>query len=190
MNADTIRRVHRYGAVLSVVAIAVAVAGFALQGPDSFVGLLFGFLGPLCGFYFVGSVLQETVTTYDIGAEFLRGVVWYGASVFGWSLLITSSDVLSATPFTAVGLPALTALALTLAMVGVRRATGLDLTVQSEGGQLLVAITGAVVGGFVVLYLVLVVGESPLLVPVYVLATAVGVLFWRRHWREQGPAGQ
>jgi len=80
VNADTIRRVHRYGAVLSVVAIAVAVAGFALQGPDSFVGLLFGFLGPLCGFYFVGSVLQETVTTYDIGAEFLRWV----APTFGF----------------------------------------------------------------------------------------------------------
>jgi hypothetical protein len=188
MDASAIRAIHRYGAVCSVVAIALAVVAFAVRGPDSFLGLIFGFAGPLCGFYFVGAVLQGTTEYSDLGEELMRGVVWYGASLFGWSFIVTSSDALSATPFTAVGLPALTALGLTLATVAVRRVTGLDLTVQTEGGQLLVAITGTVVGGFVVLYLVLVNGESLLLVPAYALATAVGLLDSRRHWGRERPA--
>lgn len=117
MDVETVRRIHRYGVVASFVAIAVAVVGFALRGEDSFVGLLFGFLGPLCGFYFVGAVLQDTSEYRLVGDELLRGVVWYGASVFGWSLVITSADLFPATPFTAVGLPALTALGLSLATV-------------------------------------------------------------------------
>lgn len=185
MDVDTFRRIHRYGATLSVVAIAVAAVAFALRGEDSFVGTVFGLLGPLGAFYFVGAVLQDTSRYRVLGDELLRGVVWYGGSLFGWSLIVTSSDAVPATPVTAFGLPALTALGLSLAMVGLRRLTGLELTVQTEGGQLLVAITGAIVGGFVVGYLVLVEGRSPWLGPVYVLATVAGLALWRYHWRDE-----
>lgn len=188
MDLETFRAIHRYGAMLSLVATAVAVAAFVLRGPDSFVGMFLGLLGPLCSFYFVGAVLQDSARYRVLGDELLRGVVWYGASLFGWSVVVTSSDGVPATPATAFGLPAITALAIALGMVGVRHLTGLELKVQTEGGQLLVAITGAIVGGFVVLYLVLVEGYAALLVPAYVLATVVGLLLWRRQWHSRETA--
>jgi uncharacterized membrane protein len=70
-------------------------------------------------------------------------------------------------------------------MVGIRRTTGRDLKVQTEGGQLLTVIAGSIVGGVLILYLVFVEGQSLLLVPAYVLATVVGVVVWRRHWHQQ-----
>lgn len=189
MDVDTFRAVHGYGAILSLVATAVAGLAYVVRGPDSFVGLLFGFLGPLAGFYFCGAVLQDASGYRVLGDELLRGVVWYGGSLFGWSIVVTSSNAVPATPFTTLGLPALTALGLTFAMVALRRVTGLDLKVQTAGGRLLVAVTGAIVGGFVVLYLVLVDGRSPWLGPVYVLATVAGLVLWRYHWRGQRTEG-
>ena len=113
----------------------------------------------------------------------MRGVVWYGGSFLGWSFILTSSTVLPATPVTVLGFPAITALGLTLLMTGIRTVSGLDLKVQSEGGQLLIAITGAIVGGFIVLYSILVEGWSPHFFLVYILATAGGLLAWRYLWR-------
>ena len=115
----------------------------------------------------------------------MRGVVWYGASLLGWAIIVDASSVLSATAATVFGLPVATALALALVMVATRRATGLDLKVQTDGGQLLVAITGAIAGGFVVLYAVLVGDWSPLLGVLYVLATVGGLVLWRWHWRTE-----
>ena len=79
-----------------------------------------------------------------------------------------------------MGLPAVTGLGITLLMVAIRLGTGLDLKVQSEGGQLLVLITGAIIGGFLVLYAVFINGRSPLLVVMYILATVGGLLIWRQ----------
>lgn len=144
-----------------------------------------GFFGPLAGFYFIGGVLEESPKYHVLGEELMRGVVWYGGSLLGWAFILTESSMLPATPVTALGLPALTALGLSLGMVATRQLTGLDLKVQTEGGQLLVAITGAFVGGFVVLYVVLVENRSPLLAAVYLFATVGGFLTWRRHWRRE-----
>lgn len=183
MDAETFVAIHRYGAVLSVVAIGVAIVAIVVGGPLEPLIFPFGFFGPLCGFYFVGGVLEAYPRYHVLGEELMRGVVWYGGSLLGWALILTESTVLPATPVTALGLPAVTALGLSLVMVGLRRATGYDLKVQTEGGQLLVAFTGAIVGGFIVLYAILVEGQSPLLVVVYVLATAGGLVIWRWHWR-------
>lgn len=183
MDAATFRAIHRYGAILSVLAILGAVVAIVIGEPLTPLIFPLGFFGPLCGFYFIGAVLEENPTYWILGEELMRGVVWYGGSLLGWSFILSSSTVLSSTPITVLGLPALTALGLSLAMVGIRRGTGLDLKIQTEGGQLLVAITGAIVGGFFVLYVVLVEGQSPLLVLVYVLATVSGLVIWRWHWR-------
>lgn len=187
MNVSQFRAIHTYGAILSVLAMLGAVVAFAVGAPDPLVFFL-GFLGPLCGFYFIGAVLEVDSTYHVVGEELLRGVVWYGGSLLGWAFILTSTTSLPTTPVTALGLPAITALGLALMMVGIRQTSGLDLKVQTEGGQLLVAITGAIVGGFVVLYAVLVRDQSLLLVLLYVLATVGGIVGWRWHWRRQRPS--
>jgi len=87
------------------------------------------------------------------------------------------------TPFTVFGLPVLTALGIVLTFVGIRE-TGLELKAETESGQLLVSILGTIAGGFLVLFLVLAGGYSPVLLPVYVRHRP-GVLLWRRRWRPQ-----
>lgn len=190
MDVQMFRALHRYGAILSIVAIIGAV--FAYLIGDILTPLVFplGFFGPLSGFYFIGAVLESDPKYHILGEELMRGVVWYGGSLLGWSFILTSSTVLPATPVTVLGLPAITALILTLLMTGIRTVSGLDLKVQSEGGQLLIAITGAIVGGFIVLYSILVEGWSPLLFLVYILATAGGLLAWRYLWRRTHGSSQ
>lgn len=184
MDAETVRTIHRYGAILSILATVGAVVAALVGGPLSWLVFPLGFYGPLSGFYFVGGVLVDRPGYTVLGEELLRGVVWYGASLFAWAMILGSSSVLPVTAWTVLGLPALTALAISLAMVAIRSWTGLDLKVQSEGGQLLVVVTGAVVGGFLVLYGILAQGRSALLAVAYLLAVGVGVLIWRRHWAE------
>lgn len=189
MDVETFRTIHRYGALLSVVAMVGAVPATVIGGPLTPLIFPLGFFGPLAGFYFIGGVLEDHPRYRVLGEELLRGVVWYAGSLIGWAFILTESSLLAATPVTALGLPALTALGLSLGMVATRQLTGLDLKVQSEGGQLLVAITGAIVGGFVVLYVVLVDGRSPLLAIVYLFATVGGFLIWRRHWHRERQGG-
>jgi hypothetical protein len=184
MDASQLRTLHRGGAVLSVVATAVAGIAFVVNGQHSFLGLSLGFLGPFFGFYFVGAVLSTT--TYRVwGEELMRAIVWHFGSLVGWGVIATESTLLSVTPFTVFGLPVLTALGIVLTFVGIRRETGLELKAETESGQLLVSILGTIAGGFLVLFLVLAGGYSPVLLPVYVLGTALGVLLWRRRWRPQ-----
>ena len=189
MDVEMFRTIHRYGALLSVVAMVGAVIATVFGGPLTPLIFPLGFFGPLAGFYFIGGVLEDAPRYRILGEELMRGVVWYGGSLLGWAFILTESSMLPATPVTALGLPVLTALGLSLGLVATRQLTGLDLKVQTEGGQLLVAITGAFVGGFVVLYVVLVENRSPLLAVVYLFATVGGFLIWRRHWRSEGVDG-
>lgn len=187
MDPKTVRTLHRYGALISVTALVIALLAFLVGDPLDQLGPPLALLAPLGAFYFVGAVLVDHPTYRILGEELMRGVVWYGASLVGWAILIDASSVLPATAATVFGLPVATALTLSLAMVGTRRTTGLDLKVQTDGGQLLVAITGAIIGGFVVCYAVLVGDWSPLLIAVYVLATVGGLVLWRWHWRRSSP---
>lgn len=155
MKISTFRAIHTYGAVLSVVGTAIAILAYVVRGPNSTIGLFFGWAGPLGVFYFGGAYLSYTTSYYVVGEELLRGVAWYFGSLIAWSVLVTQTNALAASPITVFGLPALTALGITLVMVVTRRATGRDLKVQSESGQLLVTITGAIAFGFLALYLVL-----------------------------------
>jgi len=184
MDVQTFRALHRYGAILSIAATIGAVLAYLIGGILSPLVFPLGFFGPLSGFYFIGAVLEDTPAYQILGEELMRGVVWYGGSLLGWSFILTSSTVLPATPVTALGFPAITALGLAFLMTGIRTTSGLDLKVQSEGGQLLIAITGAIIGGFIVLYSIFVEGWSPLLFLVYILATVGGLLAWRYLWRQ------
>jgi hypothetical protein len=123
-----------------------------------------------------------------VGEECWRSVVWFGLGLFGWSLLITSTDALEASALTALGLPILTAAVLGGVMVGLRLATGLELKADTEGSQLLWLVTGSALGGFFVLYDVLVNGRSSLVFVGYGLAVGVGVLLWWVARREHAPS--
>jgi hypothetical protein len=123
-----------------------------------------------------------------VGEELWRSVVWFALGLFGWSLIITSTDVLEASALTALGLPVLTAAVLGTVMVGLRLATGLELKADTEGSQLLWLVTGSALGGFLVLYDVLVNGRSSLLFVGYGLAVGVGVLLWRVARRAHTPS--
>lgn len=182
MDVETFRAIHRYGAIASVVAIAGSIVASLVGGPLTPLVLPLGFGGSLGGFYSIGAVLEDHPRYRVLGEELLRGVVWYGGSLFGWALILSESTVLPATPATVLGLPAVTALGLVFVMVGIRRSTGLALKIQIEGGQLLIVVTGVFVGAFVVLYAVLAGNASPLLVVVYAIATIAGLLVWRQRW--------
>jgi hypothetical protein len=147
MDRNRLRSVHKYGSILSVVSIAIAIIAYAVGGPNIIIGL-FGMEGSLFGFYCIGAHLYYTSTYRVIGEELMRGVAWYFVSLVGWSVLISQTSVLSATPFTVLGLPALTAFGITVVMIGGRQVTGLGLTIKMESGQLLQLIFGAIVFGF------------------------------------------
>ncbi|GAB3687374.1 hypothetical protein GCM10028857_20390 [Salinarchaeum chitinilyticum] len=178
MDSSTFEAIHRYGAALSVVASAVAVLAYALGGPDNVVGLFFGWAGPLGVFYFGGGYLTYSSSYLVVGEELLRGVAWYFGSLIAWSVIVTTTTV-SATAFTVFGLPALTALGLTLVMVAVRYETGSELKVETDGGQLLVAISGGIVFGFLALYLVLADQAGWWLFGAYLASIPAGIVLWR-----------
>jgi DNA-binding HxlR family transcriptional regulator len=96
--------------------------------------------------------------------ELWRSVAWAGFGLFGWAILISSSDQLAATVWTVGGLPILTWATLTVGMIGLRLTTGGEFQVQTTDGLQLVALGGVVLGGFWGLFLILVLDWSPLLV--------------------------
>ena len=122
--------------------------------------------------------------------ELWRSVVWFAIGLFGWSLIISSTTLIEATALTALGLPLLTWGVLTIVMIGIRVATGLELKAQTEGSQLLWLITGSVLGGFLVLYDVLVNGRNPSIFIWYGAAIAVGVILWQFNHRRTSPEYQ
>lgn len=177
MNNSTFRAVHKYGAILSVVGIAIAVLAYVRGGLNSVIGL-FGWVGPLCGFYFIGVHLTYTSSYRVLGEELMRGVAWYFGCLMAWSVIVQTS-ALSATPVTVFGLPAATALGIVLVMVGTRHVTGRDLKVETEAGQLLVTITGAIAFGFLALYLVLSGVAGWWLFGLYLVSIPVGLALQR-----------
>ncbi|MUV56147.1 hypothetical protein [Halogeometricum sp. CBA1124] len=120
--------------------------------------------------------------------ELWRSVVWFAIGLFGWSLIITSSEMIEASALTAIGLPILTAALLFGIMVGIRLLTGLELKANTEGSQLLWLITGSVLGGFLVLYDVLVNGRDPAIFLGYGVAVVLGLVLWRVARKRQSTA--
>lgn len=179
MDHSTFRALHKYGAVLSVVGTAVAVIAYAMNGSDSVLGLFFGWAGPLGVFYFGGSYLSFTSSYRVVGEELMRGVAWYFVSLIAWSLIVTQTSVVAASPVTVYGLPALTALGITLVMVATRYVTGSELKVQTEARQLLVLISGGIVLGFLALYLVLADKVGWWFFGLYLLSIPVGLALRR-----------
>lgn len=178
VDSTTFRAIHRYGAALSGVGTLVAILAYAVGGQNSLVGLFLGWAGPLGVFYFGGAYLSEFTSHRVVGEELLRGVAWYFGSLVAWAVIVTETSALTSSPFTVFGLPALTALGISLAMVATRYVTGRDLTVQTAGGQLLVWVTGVVAFGFLALYLVLADRAGWWLVGAYLASIPVGLALW------------
>jgi len=113
--------------------------------------------------------------------ELLRSIAWAGLSLFGWAILVSSSDQLPATVWTVVGLPILTWASLTVGMIGIRLITGNDLQIQSTEGLHLISFGGVVLGGFWAVFLIFVLDWSPLLISgLYLLVTTTYLVFYRR----------
>jgi DNA-binding HxlR family transcriptional regulator len=96
--------------------------------------------------------------------ELLRSIAWVALGLFGWAILVTSSDQLPATVWTVGGLPILTWASLTIGMIGVRLVTGSDFQIQSKEGLHVVSLGGVVLGGFWAVFLIVVLNWSPLLI--------------------------
>ena len=88
--------------------------------------------------------------------ELLRSIAWVALGLFGWAILVTSSDQLPATVWTVGGLPILTWASLTIGMIGVRLMTGSELQIQSKDGLHVVSLGGVVLGGFWAAFLIIV----------------------------------
>lgn len=122
---------------------------------------------------------MKTATRQIVTEELWRSAVWIAIGLFGWSMIIASTDLIQASALTALGLPILTWAVLTAVMVGIRVTTGLELKAKTESSQLLWLITGSVLGGFFILYDVLVNGRDPVIFLWFGGAVAVGVGIWR-----------
>jgi len=113
--------------------------------------------------------------------ELLRSIAWAGLGLFGWAILISTSDQLPATVWTVVGLPILTWASLTVGMIGIRLITGNDLQVQSTEGLHIISLGGVVVGGFWAVFLIFVLDWPPLLTSgLYLFVTVTYFVFYKR----------
>lgn len=120
----------------------------------------------------VRSVLRE---------ELLRSIGWAALGLFGWPVLVTSSQRLSPSLWTVVVLPVLTWASLTVGMVSYRLLWDSDLRVHSTEGLHVVALGSVLLSGFWAVFLVFVLGW-PLLWTggAYVLATVASLVFYSR----------
>ncbi|QGN07490.1 hypothetical protein Hrd1104_09340 [Halorhabdus sp. CBA1104] len=125
--------------------------------------------------------LQHPRVRLIIREELWRSIAWAAFGLFGWALLISESDQLPATVWTAIGLPFLTWASLTVGMTGFRLTTGSDLQVQSKEGLHVISLGAVVLGGFWIAFLIFVLNWPPLLTSgLYVLATITYFVFYRR----------
>lgn len=177
MDSATFEAIHKYGAALSLIGCAIAVLAYATIGSNTVVGLFFGWAGPLGVFYFGGAYLSVSSSYWIVGEELLRGVAWYFGSLVAWSFVVTT-NALPATSVTVFALPAFTALGIILVMIATRYRTGSELKVETESGQLLVQIVGAIAFGFVALYLVLDGHAGWWLFGLYLLSIPVGLALY------------
>jgi hypothetical protein len=182
MAHETFLAIHRYGAGISVVAGLLALLAVVVGGPLAVLGPPLAFVAPLGILYFVGGVLEASGRHRIVGEELLRGIVWYGGSLFAWAVILSEAPALPTTPWTFPGLPIVTTAGLVGLLVAIRSWTGLDLQTQTPGGSLLHLVGGSVLGGFLVLYAILAQGRSILLLVLYVGSLVIGWYLWRNHW--------
>ncbi|MFB6109922.1 MAG: hypothetical protein ABEJ60_03485 [Halodesulfurarchaeum sp.] len=182
MDPETFVAIHRYGAGVSVMAGLVALLAVVAGGPLAVLGPPLAFLAPLGILYFVGGVLEASGRHRIVGEELLRGIVWYGASLFAWAVILNGAPMVPTTIWTFPGLPIVTTAGLVGLLVAIRSWTGLELQVKTAGGSLLHFVGGSVLGGFLVLYAILAQDRSVLLVVLYVVSLVGGWYLWRRHW--------
>ena len=114
-----------------------------------------------------------------IREELLRSIAWIGLGIVGWPLVISEVAWLDTTALTVFGLPALTWVLLTTALIGIRTATSAELQVQTSVGLSMSLLFGIILGGVGVVYLVTAGGYSALWVTTgYVVVTAVTILWY------------
>ena len=125
--------------------------------------------------------LQHPQVHEILREELLRSIGWAGLSLFGWAILVSSSSQLPAAVWTVLGLPILTWASLTVGMIGIRLITGNDLQIQSTEGLHIISVSGAVFGGFWVMFLIFVLDWPPLLTSgLYLFVTAAYFVYYTK----------
>ena len=115
--------------------------------------------------------------------EAQAGLIWVALGAIGWTAISVAikSKVFGSGLVERVAVVALlslaTGLVITLPLVGVRLATGEELSGLRPGGPLFRLTVGALLSAFLPLYLVLVWGVPLLFLPLY--GVVVGVILWR-----------
>lgn len=125
--------------------------------------------------------LQDPRVRSVLREELLRSIGWAALGLFGWPVLVTSSQRLAPSVWTVVALPVLTWASLTVGMVSYRLLWDSDLRVRTTEGLHVVALGGVLLSGFWALFSVLVLGW-PLLWTggAYGFATVAFLVFYNR----------
>lgn len=105
--------------------------------------------------------------------EAQAGLVWVALGAIGWTAIITATELrffgsgLVEQGVIIAILSLLTGLPMTLPNIGVRLVTGKDLSTLRPGEPLFRVLAGALLGGFISIYLILAWGFSPLILALY-----------------------
>jgi hypothetical protein len=105
--------------------------------------------------------------------EAWRSVVWFGASLFSWAIIITEAPSIQATAGTVLGLPLLTAFAAATLLVGIRLRTGHDIRLSADGAYL-AWVSATLTGALASLYYILALGGTTLVIPAVIVSAVVG----------------
>lgn len=126
------------------------------------------------------SFLQRPRIQEVLREELLRSIAWAALGLFGWAILISSTDRLAANAWTVLGLPVLTWVSLTVGMIGFRISTGVDIQIQTKEGLHVVTLLGVVAGGFWTVFLISVLDWSLLFIGVYMLVVGSYLVYYMR----------
>lgn len=125
--------------------------------------------------------LQRPQVRQVFREEFWRSIAWAAFGLFGWAIIISSTDQLATNAWTVLGLPVLTSASLTVGMISFRLTTGSSLRIQTKEGLHVVTLGGIVLGGFWTVFLIFVLGWSLLFaIGVYVLITGLYLVYYTR----------
>jgi hypothetical protein len=93
---------------------------------------------------------MNATTTRIMREEAWRSAVWLLLGFIGWAMILTSTTVLPTNALTFVGLPVVTAIVLFALMVTIRHVSGRELKADTDSKILLLALSTAVVGFYLV----------------------------------------
>lgn len=135
-------------------------------------------------------VIPEGVVSI-LKEELLRSIAWAGLGLFGWAWIANRTQAFEASIGVVAALTILTWAGLTIGMIGLRLATNTELQVQSREGLHIVTLFGIILGGYAVVYGIVVEGWPVLFAGGLYIAVLVAFLaYYQRYIVPQFNAGE